>query len=149
MSVQMTMPGCRAGNARGRAAARLAVLAARCLALLSPSHLVRVMNFLAAGAHPAGRDNAQRAHALVVAVSPYSAGWRGCLPRSIAVCLLCRLGGRWPEWSAGVRASPPFTAHAWVSVSADGYGELVGEPGDTGMYRALLRVTAGRSGHAA
>lgn len=53
-----------------------------------------------------------------LAVSLRCLGPQGCLPRSVAVVLLCRLSGAWPTWCAGVRVMPPFGAHAWVE--ADG-----------------------------
>lgn len=70
----------------------------------------------------------------MVAVSLLCAG-DGCLPRSLATALLCRLRGTWPTWCAGARTAP-FAAHAWVEVA----GEPVGEPHPAGYYRALVTV---------
>jgi hypothetical protein len=70
----------------------------------------------------------------VVAVSALCAG-EGCLPRSLATVLLCRMTGTQPTWCTGVRTEP-FRAHAWVEV-----GETpVGEPWPAGYYRPMLRV---------
>jgi hypothetical protein len=70
----------------------------------------------------------------VVATSLHCAG-RYCLPRSLAVTLLCRLRGSWPTWCTGVRTAP-FAAHAWIAVDH----QPVDEPADTSTYRPLLRV---------
>jgi hypothetical protein len=137
----MTMPTRNppGGGGAGRWVVRCVVLLARLLALLRPRLLGRLLRLLAGGARPAGYDEALLARRSVVSVSPYCAGWRGCLPRSIAICLLCRRSGCWPLWSVGVRATPPFAAHAWVEAA----GRMVGEPGPRAAYRALLQVPAG------
>ena len=103
---------------RRRIAARLAVALATPLARLKPATLRRVLSHLRRGARPAGYDNAKAARDAVLAVSLRCLGPQGCLPRSVAVALLCRMSGTWPTWCAGVRVMPPFGAHAWVE--ADG-----------------------------
>lgn len=77
------------------------------------------------GAEPASVAQAQDAREAMCAVSLRCAGPRGCLPRSVGAALLCRLGGSWPTWCTGVRAVPPFAAHAWI--------EVEGRPVDEGV----------------
>ena len=66
------------------------------------------------GARPATYEQAKAARDTVVAVSLTCAAREGCLPRSLATVLLCRLHGSWPAWCVGARRLPPFAAHAWV-----------------------------------
>ena len=140
MTMPMTMPS-RADLARlrrgRRIRIRLVVRVALLLAKLPPHRLRRVLRRISSGAAAAGNAAATEFYHDVLLVSPKCAGWRGCLPRSISIALLCRLTGTWPEWCAGVRATPPFAAHAWVEAD----GRLVGEPGEPGDYRPLMRVT--------
>jgi hypothetical protein len=70
------------------------------------------------------------------AVSLRCAGPKGCLPRSLGVVLLCRLGGTWPTWCTGARVTPPFTAHAWVEAE----GHPVGEGVPQGYFARLVTV---------
>jgi len=121
---------------RRRALVRGVVLLSLAASHLRPRRLQAAGNRLGAGAWPAPYDVVERLYGEVVRASPRCAGWRGCLPRSIAVALLCRVEGSWPEWCVGVRASPPFAAHAWLEVEA----QVVGEPGTPADYRPLLRV---------
>ncbi|MFD0475475.1 lasso peptide biosynthesis B2 protein [Nonomuraea thailandensis] len=74
------------------------------------------------GAAPATAAQAKAARDAVIAVSLSCAG-QGCLPRSIAAALLCRLRGTWPTWCTGVRVHP-FAAHAWIEAG----GRPVDEP---------------------
>ncbi|MDJ0465906.1 lasso peptide biosynthesis B2 protein [Streptomyces sp. H27-C3] len=97
-----------------RVATRLAVGCAHLLATQPPRRIRAVLALLRRGARPATLDEAAAAHRTVMAVSLSCGGQRGCLPRSLAVVLLCRMRGRWPVWCVGVRARPPFAAHAWV-----------------------------------
>lgn len=91
-----------------------AVSVARILEQLPPRRLRQVLEFVSRGARPADLMAAHRARNAVVAVSLRCAGPR-CLQRSIAACLVCRVGGRWPQWHTGVRTQP-FQAHAWIEV---------------------------------
>jgi hypothetical protein len=59
----------------------------------------------------------------------------GCLQRSLATALLCRLRGSWPTWCTGVRTMP-FGAHAWVEAD----GVPVDEPDPPGHYRPVITV---------
>ncbi|MEU4969437.1 lasso peptide biosynthesis B2 protein [Streptomyces smyrnaeus] len=116
--------------------ARLAVGAARLLVKLKPGRLRRVLAVLSRGARPAGRARALRARQAAVSVSVRCAGL-GCLQRSVAAALLCRLHGEWPDWCSGFRTRP-FGAHAWIEVD----GEPVGEGGAIGAFRTVLAVRA-------
>ncbi|MET9968249.1 lasso peptide biosynthesis B2 protein [Streptomyces sp. NPDC006356] len=110
------------------------------MARLPPRRLKTLLGRAAAGARPAGYRQTERYYHAVTAASRRCAGWQGCLPRSIAVALLCRLDGAWPDWCTGVRVTPPFSAHAWLESD----GRIVAEPGKPDAYRALIRVEAHR-----
>lgn len=75
----------------------------------------------------------------MVTVSVQCAG-QGCLQRSLATVLLCRAGGRWPDWCTGVRMEP-FRAHAWVEVD----GEPIGEHDDVRTFAKTMTVPARES----
>ncbi|QNS03934.1 lasso peptide biosynthesis B2 protein [Streptomyces xanthii] len=132
MSTEMTMPGGGTRGLRTRAVVGVALLVAR----LRPDRLRRVLTFLSRGARPASHATALAAYESVVTTSRRCAGWYGCLPRSVAVALLCRLSGTWPVWHAGVRAAPPFAPHAWIEAEA----RLVGEAATLDEYRPLMSV---------
>ncbi|RKT85496.1 Transglutaminase-like superfamily protein [Saccharopolyspora antimicrobica] len=100
---------------RTRVAARVAVAIALPMAHLSPRRIRHVLAFARRGAPPATYAQASAARSAVIAVSTTCAG-KGCLPRSIATALLCRVRGCWPTWKVGVRAAP-FGAHAWVEAA--------------------------------
>lgn len=117
-----------------RISARASVAAARMLAVLPPGRLVPVLALLCRKAGPATYEQARTARRAVIAVSTLCAG-EGCLPRSLATALLCRLRGTWPVWCTGVRTMP-FSAHAWVEAD----GRPVEEPFGQGYYRPMLRV---------
>ncbi|MBF6170908.1 lasso peptide biosynthesis B2 protein [Nocardia blacklockiae] len=110
-----------------------AVLAARLLATRSPRTIRRVLSFVRRGSAPASREQAARAMDAVLAVSTRCSG-RYCLERSLAVVLLSRTAGVWPTWCIGVRASAPFTSHAWVAAE----GAPVGESGSLAGYHIVL-----------
>jgi Transglutaminase-like superfamily len=122
---------------RRRMAARSAVGAARLLIRLSPFRLRRVLGLLSRGARYASAEQALAARQAVVSVSVRCAG-QGCLQRSVATALLCRLGGTWPDWCTGVRTDP-FRAHAWVEVD----GVPVGEGQDVPFFRPVMTVRSG------
>lgn len=127
-----------AGVGMNRLTVRLAVGAARLLATRSPQRIRRVLTVLARGARPATLAEATAARRAVVAVSPLCEGPYGCLPRSIAAALLCRLGGNWPTWRTGPRAHPPFSAHAWIEAG----GSAVDEPFPDGFHIPIITVAA-------
>ncbi|MEU4208421.1 lasso peptide biosynthesis B2 protein [Streptomyces sp. NPDC026206] len=112
----------------------LATVTARLLVLLKPHRIRRVLSLARRGAAPATAEQALAARRAVVAVSARCAG-EGCLQRSVATALLCRMRGVWPDWCTGVRTAP-FRAHAWVEVD----GEPVGEPHRAGHYHRMMVV---------
>jgi hypothetical protein len=118
-----------------RAAARLAAAGARPLARLRPRRLEQFLVCIRSGSAPATYDQALAAHEAVIAASAYCAGIRQCLPRSIAICLLCRLRGTWPTWRVGVRTAP-IRVHAWVEAEGRPIGEIAG----IGEYSPLMCV---------
>jgi hypothetical protein len=119
-----------------RCAARLAVAAARLLARRPPRQIRNLLGRIRRGARPATAAQARAAYEAVTAASLVCAGREGCLPRSLAVVLLCRARGAWPTWCVGVRRLPPFTAHAWVQVD----GEPVGEEFPADYFRMFYAV---------
>jgi hypothetical protein len=127
---------------RDRLVARCAVGAARLLILLPPSRLCRVLRVARRGARPATVAQALHARQSAVTVSIRCAGL-GCLQRSVAAALMCRLRGRWPDWCTGFRTQP-FGAHAWVEVD----GSPVGEPVDMSRFHTVLAVRHAGTRHA-
>jgi hypothetical protein len=119
-----------------RTVAYLTVGAARLLATQSPRRIRTMLGWLRHGARPATFEQAKAARDSVVAVSLVCAAREGCVPRSLATILLCRLRGRWPTWCVGARRLPPFAAHAWVE--ADGI--MVGEDYPLDYFRTLFTV---------
>ncbi|NJQ04948.1 MULTISPECIES: lasso peptide biosynthesis B2 protein [Streptomyces] len=117
-----------------RFAARAAVAAAFQLRRCRPQRLRGLLELVSRGARPATSAEAMEAREAVVAVSVHCAG-QGCLERSIATFLLCRLSGRVPEWRTGVRLEP-FRAHAWVAVG----GVPVGEHEEVATYAVTMGV---------
>lgn len=116
---------------------RCAVWAGHVLATIRPGALQGFLTVLSRGARPAETDELVEIVDRLERAGGRIAGWRGCLPRSIAVCLVARARGTWPDsWCAGVHRSAPFSAHAWVEHA----GTIVGEPEAVGAYRALVRV---------
>jgi transglutaminase superfamily protein len=119
-----------------RLVAHLAVFAARLLATQSPRRIRTVLDSLRRGARPATFEQAKTARDTVVAVSLTCASREGCLARSLATILLCRLEGRWPTWCVGARRLPPFAAHAWVEAD----GVMVGEDYPPDYFRTFFTV---------
>jgi transglutaminase superfamily protein len=119
-----------------RAVAYAVVGAARLLAAQPPGRIRAVLGQLHRGATPATFDQAKAARDTVVAVSLHCAAREGCLARSIATVLLCRLGGRWATWCVGARRMPPFGAHAWVEAE----GRPVGEDYPPDYFRTFFAV---------
>lgn len=109
---------------------------ARLLATRSPARIRSVLRLVRRGARPATPAEARAARDTVVAVSLTCAAREGCLPRSLATALLCRLGGSWPAWCVGARRLPPFAAHAWVEAD----GAMIGEDYPPDYFRTLVRV---------
>lgn len=143
MSFDMTMPRAT-GSLPRRLLVRVVVASALAMTFLPPMRLKKVMRLLSRGAGEATRRQATDAYLAVISTSARCAGWRGCLPRSIAVAVLCRLRGAWPYWHLGVKATPPFAAHAWLEAE----GRVVAERGSPGDYRSLVVVAPGAAGRA-
>jgi hypothetical protein len=116
--------------------AYLAVGAARVLATQPPRRIRTVLGWLRRGAEPASFEQAKQARDTVMATSLLCAAREGCLPRSLATILLCRLQGRWPTWCVGARRVPPFGAHAWVEID----GAPVDEPYPRDYFRTFFTV---------
>ncbi|MFJ2620319.1 lasso peptide biosynthesis B2 protein [Glutamicibacter sp. NPDC087344] len=116
--------------------ARISVLVAGLISKAKPYQIEKIQRFLSRRARPATAVEVSRAIDSVVAISLVCAG-QGCLPRSIAVSILCRMNGVWPEWCVGVRREP-FMAHAWLEVN----GEPIREPFPAGYLQTLNRVVA-------
>ncbi|MFE0174574.1 lasso peptide biosynthesis B2 protein [Streptomyces sp. NPDC059002] len=112
----------------------LATAAARLIVMLKPHRIRRVLSTVRRGAAPATPQEALAARRAVVSVSARCAG-EGCLQRSVATALLCRMRGVWPDWCTGVRTAP-FRAHAWVEVD----GVPVGEPDRQAAYHRMMVV---------
>jgi Transglutaminase-like superfamily len=113
-----------------------AVGSARLLATQSPRRIRTALGWLRRGAKPATVEQAKTARDTVVAVSLHCAAREGCVARSLATVLLCRLRGRWPTWCVGARRVPPFAAHAWVEAE----GVMVGEDYPPDYFRKLFTV---------
>jgi hypothetical protein len=119
-----------------RMMARFAIGSARLLATQSPRRIRTVLGWLRRGAAPATFEQAKAARDTVVTVSLACAAREGCLPRSLATVLLCRVRGSWPTWCVGSRRLPPFAAHAWVEAD----GVMVGEDFPPDYFRTLFTV---------
>lgn len=131
MSQTMTIPRRQSGSL----GLRVLLCASRLIAKLPPARLQSVMTRLSRSTQAATPGQLLHWHDRVVTANARMAGWRGCLPRSIAVCLLARRSGQWPDrWCAGVRMTAPFAAHAWVETQ----GTVVGESAPPDHYRAVL-----------
>ncbi len=121
-----------------RMAARGAVWLAHLLAVMPPRRIRAVLALLRRGARPAGYDEAKRARDAVLYVSLACLNTEGCLPRSLATALLCRMRGTWPTWCVGPRLYPPIALHAWVEAE----GRPVDEPFPDGYFARLITVSA-------
>jgi Transglutaminase-like superfamily len=134
----MTIPGVAEQAPRLRwhrqFAPRCAAGVARLLVRLPPARLQRVLRTVSRGTLPATYAEVARARQSVVSVSTRCAGL-GCLQRSVATVLMCRIRGRWADWCTGFRIQP-FGAHAWVEVD----GRPVDEPGELSVFRTVLAV---------
>jgi Transglutaminase-like superfamily len=119
-----------------RIVTHLAVGAARLLATQSPRRIRTALGWVRRGASPATVEQAKAARDDVVAVSLACAAREGCVARSLATVLLCRLRGWWPTWCVGARRVPPFAAHAWVEAE----GVMVGEDYPPDYFRTLFTV---------
>lgn len=120
-----------------RIVTHLVVGSARLLATQPPRRIRKVLGWIRRGARPARFEEAKAARDTVVAVSLACAGPEGCLLRSLATVLLCRLRGQWPAWCVGARRIPPFGAHAWVETD----GVPVAEEYPPDYFRKFFTVS--------
>ncbi|MFJ4208920.1 lasso peptide biosynthesis B2 protein [Paenarthrobacter sp. NPDC089675] len=104
------------------------------MTLMPPSLLQSFLQFVAHKTRPSTSSEARRIRAAVCAVSERCAG-EGCLQRSIASFILCRLEGHSPSWKTGYRLEP-FAAHAWIEVD----GVPIDEPPSVGSFVPVLSV---------
>jgi hypothetical protein len=126
---------------RQQITARLATAAARGLILMPPRRLRQVLQLVRWGSRPATAQQACAARLATTTVSARCAG-QGCLQRSVATVLLCRLHGTWADWCTGFRTQP-FRAHAWVEAD----GVPIGEPDGMELFQTILSVRhRGRGG---
>ncbi|GAT69131.1 putative lasso peptide modification enzyme [Planomonospora sphaerica] len=121
---------------RRRLGVRIAIGVAFFLARRSPAQMRAVFTLLRKGARAASYGEARQAREAVVTRSLICESRRGCLPRSIAAALVCRLGGTWPTWCVGVGTAPPFGAHAWIEAD----GRMVEEEEPSSHYRKLITI---------
>lgn len=139
MSVPVALPEPIPLTTHQRLTGRLAVTGAYLLLAATrgrPARLGRALRVVQRGARPATPAEAGHARAVVETVSLRCASHLGCLPRSVAIVLLCRLHRRTVTWRVGVH-SPPPTSHAWVEADR----HPVGEPCDPHLlYTTILTV---------
>jgi steroid 5-alpha reductase family enzyme len=117
----------RAVSVSERCAGLLAVTAASLVLALTrarPYRLRWVVGLLQHCSNEADLERAERAWDIVTTVSLRCASGHGCLRRSLAVTLLCRLWGARVTWRVGFR-SPPPQAHAWVEAGGEPVRETV------------------------
>jgi hypothetical protein len=102
-----------------------------------PERLAARLAARAAGLRPATAQQARHAQAVITTLSPRCGSGRGCLPRSLATALACRMLYRtWPTWRVGMRY-PPLMSHAWVQAD----NQLIGEDPDViATYTPTLTV---------
>lgn len=134
MSVSTALPAETRPALWRRPPVRVAIVLAWLLAKQPPHRIRVVLSRIRRGARPATFAEARRARGSVVALSVFCAG-EGCLQRSLATALLCRMWGSWPTWCTGVRTQP-FAAHAWVEAE----GQPVDEPLPADHYRTIMAV---------
>jgi hypothetical protein len=108
-----------------RIVARFAVLAAIAVKRLPPQRIQALLETARRGSRPATHREALAARDATISVSLHCASREGCLVRSIAAALTCRVFGRWPTWCVGVKTRAPFGAHAWIEVENTIVGEVV------------------------
>lgn len=126
----------RSMGVRRRVLVRLAVATAQLLARQPPRRIRKVLTALKRGAQPATFTQAKAARDAVIAVSMACAAREGCLARSLATVVYCRLCGQRATWCLGARRLPPFGAHAWIEVD----GLAVDEPYPPDYFRTFFTV---------
>jgi len=127
-----------------RLAATVAIVAARLVLATArgrPARIRRTLSWCLRGAVPAGHETTLSAHTAVTTVNLWCASPHGCLLRSVAVVLLCRLSSERPRWVVGF-SSPPPASHAWVETIEGPVGEPV-DPRDHYTPAITLSEEAG------
>ncbi|GAA2064464.1 hypothetical protein GCM10009801_09100 [Streptomyces albiaxialis] len=127
-----------------RLTGHLAVTAAHLIATAlgpRPRRLDAALRLLARRAVPATAAQTAHARDVVCTLSPRCGSGYGCLPRSLATALLCRLHGRWPTWKTGVRF-PPLASHAWNEADGIPIGE---DTAHIRTFTATITIPAGGS----
>ncbi|MGH4019177.1 MAG: lasso peptide biosynthesis B2 protein [Pseudonocardiaceae bacterium] len=89
-----------------------------------PHRIRRVLRALHHHTRPASPAAARQAHMIVTSVSLRCSSNHGCLQRSLAIVLLCRMAGQRVTWRVGFR-SPPPQSHAWVEANDRPVEELI------------------------
>ncbi len=139
MSVLVVLPAPITLTAGERLSGHVVVAATRLLLATTrgrPARLIGILRMVQHGSRPATTAQAQRARAIVETISLRCASHHGCLPRSLAILLLCRWRGQRVTWRVGVH-SPPPSSHAWIEAA----GQPVGEPFDPRrFYSAIITV---------
>ena len=105
----------------------LAVAAATLLLTFTralPHRIRRVPGVLRRGSYEANPPQVERAYEIVTTVSLRCASGHGCLHRSLAIVMLCRMRGARAIWRVGFR-SPPSESHAWVEAAGEPVCETV------------------------
>ncbi len=139
MSILVALPEPAVLSPAERACGHLAVVLARLLLAATGNRhdrLARVLRTASRHASPATAASAERARAVVETVSLRCASPQGCLPRSLAILVLCRVRGQRVTWRIGTH-SPPAAAHAWIEAG----GHPVGEPFDPRLVYAVIITT--------
>ena len=139
MSAPIALSTSCALSAGERCTGLLAVAATTLLLALSsarPQRIRRVLRVLHRGGREAEHHQVERAYAIVTTVSLRCASGHGCLRRSLAIILLCRLWGLRVTWRVGFR-SPPPQSHAWVEA---GGGPVCETLDPNAMYAPMLTV---------
>lgn len=110
-----------------RLAGLVAVAAVSLLLVLTrarPNRLRRALHLLRRSSSAADLRGAERAWDVVTTVSLHCASEHGCLRRSLAIIVLCRLSGAHATWRVGFRSPPPQT-HAWIEAGGEPIRETV------------------------
>lgn len=111
-----------------------AVILSGFIVRLPPQRIKTLLTYLGRGSRPATFQQVSRARMAACTVSVRCAGM-GCVLRSVAVYLDCRMQGVTPDWCTGFRSSP-FAAHAWVEAA----GVPVGEPAAISSFTTVIAV---------
>lgn len=133
----------RSMDARDKLKARIAVAAATLLSLLPPYLIALFLKRTMRDAEQSTPAQSIVARSQICTVSPRCAG-QGCLQRSLATVILCRISGHCPSWKTGYQIEP-FRAHAWVEVS----GVPINEPAEVNSYITTLELQPPRPAQAA